>query len=78
VRQVRSLAKGEQARLFDMAQGTHPIGLADVVPERPRAARGGDPRRAELASGVPIFEKRFCRTPDGGVLWGYNEHSADG
>ncbi len=80
VRQVRSLAKPEQARLFEASKGARPVGLSDMVP----------PGRVPLAevihagrNSLPvfrIFEKRFCRPADadaaGDQLWGYNEHSA--
>jgi hypothetical protein len=77
VRQVRSLAKAEQARLFDAAAGVRPIGLDDVV----------DPALEPLhevvhagRNSLPVlktFEKRFCRPPENAdVLWGYNEHGA--
>ena len=77
VRQVRRLAKPEQARLFDMAGGVRPIGLDDVVPaDRAPLEEVIHPGRNSLPA-FRIFEKRFCRTPDGGdVLWGYNEHTA--
>jgi hypothetical protein len=77
VRAVRDLGKPEQARLFDAAAGVRPVGLADFVPE-------GIPPLVEVIhagrNSLPtfrIFEKRFCRPPEGdGELWGYNEHGA--
>jgi hypothetical protein len=77
VRAVRELGKPEQARLFDAAAGVRPVGLADLVPE------GTAPLVEVVHAGrnsLPafrIFEKRFCRPPEGaGELWGYNEHGA--
>src|SRR3954452_3131128 len=76
VRRVRGLAKGDQARLFDMAQGARPIGLDDLAP--PGRGPLGEVVHAGRNS-LPvfrIFEKRFCRAPEDDVLWGYNEHAA--
>jgi hypothetical protein len=77
VGQVRSLGKGEQARLFEAAAGVRPIGLTHLVPP------GTAPLTEVVHAGrnsLPafrIFEKRCCRpSPDAAELWGYNEHSA--
>src|SRR5262245_55290397 len=79
VREVRNLGKTEQARLFDAAADARMIGLIDLVP------KGVAPMVEVIHAGrnsLPafrVFEKRFCRPPDGsdaGELWGYNEHGA--
>ena len=76
VREVRTLGKREQARLFAAAAGFLPLDLAHYVPP-------GTPALATVRhygrNSLPIFnlfEKRFCRPEaDGRALWGYNEHS---
>jgi hypothetical protein len=77
VREVRNLGKTEQARLYEAAAGARPIVLEDLVPH------GVAPLVEVIHAGrnsLPafrIFEKRFCRPPDGErELWGYNEHGA--
>ncbi|MGO8946869.1 MAG: hypothetical protein ACLQUY_04210 [Ktedonobacterales bacterium] len=74
LREVRSLGKHEQAKLFE-ATGARPIDLTHFVPE-------GTPPLREVAhygrnslSALHTFAKRFCR-PDASTneLWGYNEH----
>jgi hypothetical protein len=78
-REVRSLGKAEQARLFEAAGGVRPIGLDHLVPA------GAAPLVPVVHAGrnsLPmfrIFEKRLCRPPGpagGDELWGYNEHPA--
>jgi hypothetical protein len=77
VGQVRSLGKGEQARLFEAAAGVRPIGLTHLV------SPGLEPLAEVIHAGrnslsaFRIFEKRCCRpSPDAAELWGFNEHSA--
>ncbi len=75
LREVRSLGKGEQVKLFESAAGARPISLDHFVPA------GTPPLREVIHYGRNslsvnhFFQKRFCR-PDsgGGELWGYNEH----
>ena len=80
VTQVRSLGKGEQARLFEAAAGVRPIGLEHFVP--PGAAPLAEVVHAGRNSlpAFRIFEKRCCRPAGDGAagqeLWGYNEHGA--
>jgi hypothetical protein len=74
LREVRSLEKREQAKLYE-ASGTRPIDLAHFVP-------AGTPPLGEVVhygrNSLPAcntFEKRFC-LPDthSSEVWGYNEH----
>lgn len=79
LREVRSLVKREQAKLFEAAAGAHPINLAHFVPT------GTAPLREVIHCGRNSlstwhnFEKRFC-LPDTrtDMLWGYNEHVLKG
>ena len=75
LREVRSLGKGEQAKLFEAA-GARSIDLTHFVP-------AGTPPLCEVVhygrNSLPAFhtfEKRFC-LPDAhnNELWGYNEHA---
>jgi hypothetical protein len=74
LREIRSLLRREQAKLFSAAANVRPISLAHFVPD------GTPPLRAVVHHGrnslvaFHDFEKRFCR-PEAGAneLWGYNE-----
>lgn len=75
VRQVRTLGRRAQAKLFDAAKGFRPLTLEDIVPA------GVAPMRPVTHFGkntLPVlthFAKVFVR-PDGDrpdELWGYNE-----
>src|SRR5947209_10046807 len=75
LREVRSLGKREQVKLFEAAAGARPITLAHFVPA------GTSPLREVIHYGrnsLPanhFFQKRFCLADNGsGELWGYNEH----
>ena len=75
LREVRSIGKHEQVKLFEAAAGARAIGLAHFVPV------GTPPLREVIHYGrnsLPanhFFEKRFCLADTGGdELWGYNEH----
>ncbi len=74
VREARSLAAAEQARLFEAARGFRPVTLDDFVPA------GEAPLHEVIHYGrnsLPVFktfEKRFCRPErEARELWGYNE-----
>lgn len=71
---TRHLAKREQARLFEAAQGFRPITLEDFVPKDVPVMTEviHDGRNTLLA--FNNFQKRFAR-PEGksDELWGYNE-----
>ncbi len=76
LREVRSLVKREQVKLFEVAAGALPIHLDHFVPA------GTPPLREVIHYGrnsLPAFhtfEKRFCLPDTGGdELWGYNEHA---
>jgi hypothetical protein len=76
LREVRSLVKREQVKLFEAAAGARSIHLAHFVPA------GIPPLREVIHYGrnsLPAFhtfEKRFCLPDTGGdELWGYNEHA---
>ena len=79
LREVRSLDKREQVKLFAAAENARPISRAHFVPT------GTPPLREVIHYGrnsLPtsnFFEKRFC-LPDtpGDELWGYNEHALKG
>jgi hypothetical protein len=74
LREIRSLGKREQAKLFEAAAG-RPIGLAHFVPggTAPLSAVVHHGRNSLAA--LHDFEKRFCLPDAGsGELWGYNEH----
>lgn len=76
VREVRTLRKREQARLFAAAAGFRTLDLDHFVPAgTPPLSTVRHYGRNSLAV-ANIFEKRFCR-PDAGSteLWGYNEHA---
>jgi hypothetical protein len=81
VRQIRSLGRAEQARLFEAADGVHPIGLDHLVPaDAAPLAEVVHAGRNSLPA-FRIFEKRFCRPGrDTGAstdeVWGYNDHPA--
>lgn len=75
LREVRSLVKGEQVKLFEAAAGARPIHLTHFVPA------GTSPLREVIHYGrnslptLHTFEKRFCLADAGAnELWGYNEH----
>src|SRR5215469_1367742 len=75
LREVRSLAKDEQAKLFE-ASGARRIDLTHFVPE------GTPPLREVLHYGrnslptFQIFAKRFCLPgAQRSELWGYNDHA---
>lgn len=75
LREVRSLDKRGQVKLFEAAAGARPIDLAHFVPV------GTPPLREVIHYGrnsLPTlhdFEKRFCLADTGAnELWGYNEH----
>jgi hypothetical protein len=76
VREVRTLGKREQARLFDAAAGFRALDLAHFVPAgTPPLATVRHYGRNSLAV-ANRFEKRFCRPEGSGTeLWGYNEHA---
>ena len=76
LREVRSLGKLEQVRLFEAAAGARAITLAHFVPT------GTLPLREVVHLGrnsLPAFhdfEKRFCLSDTrSDELWGYNEHA---
>jgi hypothetical protein len=79
LREVRSLGKREQVKLFEAAADVRPTDLAHFVPV------GTPPLREVVHYGrnsLPTlhnFEKRFC-LPDtrSDELWGYNEHPLRG
>ena len=61
VTQIRSLGKGEQARLFEAAAGVRPIGLEHFVPaDAAPLAEVIHAGRNSLPA-FRIFEKRCCR-----------------
>ncbi len=80
LREVRSLGRRDQARLFEACKGGRPLALEHLVPE------GRPPMVGVVHEGknsLPFFShfaKVFCR-PDGeeadsGVVWGYNRSGA--
>lgn len=75
---VRRLGRREQARLFEAAQGFHPITLADLVPaEVPPLTEVVHEGRNTLPA-FNFFQKRFCAPSDPALrdrLWGYNHQS---
>ena len=72
---VAHLRRRELAALYEAAATNPPLTLADFVP-------ASVPARTEVIhegkNSLPLFtrfQKRFCRAPDPGALWGYNEQS---
>jgi hypothetical protein len=75
LREVRSLGKPEQAKLFE-ASGGLPIALTHFVPaDTPPLREVVHYGRNSLPT-LQTFEKRFC-LPDvhSDEVWGYNEHA---
>lgn len=74
---TRALGRGEQRRLYQLAQGAPPLSLVDFVPEASAdlaPVRHHGTNTLPLPGGFRRFEKRFCR-PAGETnrLFGYNE-----
>jgi hypothetical protein len=70
-----AMKPGQQARLYEAAQGFRPLALDHFVPQ------GVPPLAQVIHSGknsIPLFshfEKRFCRPAAGADrLWGYNQN----
>jgi hypothetical protein len=75
LREVRSLRKPEQVKLFEAAAGARPISLAHFVPAGTLPLREVIHYGRNSLSTNHFFEKRFCLSDDeSGELWGYNEH----
>lgn len=80
VKEVRSLGPTAQKRLWVLAESSR-MTVNDMVPESSPALR---PVRHYGRNTLPVFkmfEKRFCRAPEGAEpagLWGYNEGSTRG
>jgi hypothetical protein len=79
IREVRSLRRPEQAKLYEAAADSRPIDLAHFVP------LGTPPLREVVHFGrnslatLHDFEKRYCLPETGSdELWGYNEHAIRG
>ena len=78
VRQVRTLGRRAQARLFDAASGYRALSLTDIVPE---AVPDMTPVTHLGKNTLPVlthFAKVFARPDDGdhSQLWGYNSSGA--
>ncbi len=62
-----------QKRLWDVAASAAPVTLADVVPPDEKPLREIIYHGKNSLPAFSLFQKRFCRPPDGGdTLWGYN------
>jgi hypothetical protein len=79
IREVRSLRRPEQAKLYEAAAAGRPIDLSHFVPAgTPPLSEVVHYGRNSLAT-LHDFEKRFCLPEtDGDELWGYNEHAIRG
>lgn len=67
------LSAREQARLFDAAKGFRPIRIADFVPAELPQLRPVIHHGRNSLPAFTRFQKRFCRSPEEGRLWGYNQ-----
>ena len=73
--ETRSLNRAQQRRLYQMCADNPELTLEDFVPstipERTEVIHSGR-NTLPLPGKIKLFEKRFCRTSQGGVLAGYN------
>jgi hypothetical protein len=75
IAEVRSLARAEQALLFDACRGFRPIGLGDFVPADAAPLDEVIHHGRNSLPAFRLFEKRFCRQTRGDALVGYNEQA---
>ena len=73
--ETRSLNRAQQRQLYKLSADNPELSLADFVPlntpERTEVIHSGR-NTLPLPGKIKLFEKRFCRTSQAGVLAGYN------
>ncbi|MGB5813336.1 MAG: hypothetical protein WBG86_22565 [Polyangiales bacterium] len=73
VREIRSLGRAQQARLFEAAEGHRTIALEDIVPSTSAPMDEVVHHGKNTLPAFSLFAKAFVRpSPDSRELWGYN------
>ena len=67
------LSGREQAALFEASRGARPIHVTDFVPAELPQLRPVIHHGRNSLPAFSRFQKRFCRSPEPGRLWGYNQ-----
>lgn len=79
IREIRSLQRPEQEKLYEAAAGVRPISLSHFVPAGTPPLRGVVHYGRNSLGFLHDFEKRFCLPETGSdEIWGYNEHTIRG